>query len=387
MNKITAFVLGLLALVIVGIAVYTPEAKAAGCAPFLVASGGTGVCAIVTGAIPFGNGTSKVATSSGLTWNTTNNNLAFTYGSTTALTVTGIMYAALASTSNLTISNLGNTSTNCLQISTAGVVSATGSACAGGGFQWPFTPSTYNSIVVSATSTPLWDTYTGPGPGLIASSTFFTQASTTQFTNSGNTWLTALTSGRVPFASTAGLLQDSASFLWSSTESRLTATNASTTVLTAAAAGALYIPNAANPVVGTTAGRLAIDTTDASSSLHWVAGGNEYAVFASTSVSFNYATSSPAGTTTIVIAGPTRKVVYDQIGCTSVGGTATVQMGTGTASTTMVTSGTSLTATFTKIPTNSTFGQGVSRLFALGNWSGTGVTQVSCTLSQGYDPN
>lgn len=418
------------------------------------------------------------------------------YASSTSMTVTGSFYVVgTASTSNLTVSNLGNTITNCLQISNAGVVSATGSACAAsGGGTYPFTGTTYNGVPVSATSSPIWDTYTGIGPGLIASTTFFTQASSTQFTNSGNTWLTALTSGRIPFASTAGLLQDSAALLWSSAESRLTATNASSTALTATTlyatnatigsasalalltsgavsgyggtgacgagtavtalsatgvstctafstfanpfgtgttyntlsaatttpvwlqgspfslfasstavidyasstthsiSGALYIPSAANPTLNassvTGTSRVAIDTTDASSSIHWFAGGNEYATFASTSVSFTYATTSPAGTTTIVIAGPIRKVIYDQIGCVSVGGTVTVGgPGTGSATSTYVISGTSFTTTYTKLTSNNSYTQGVSRLFALGNWSSTAVTQVTCTLSQAYDPN
>lgn len=151
--------------------------------------------------------------------------------------------------------------------------------------------------------------------------------------------------------------------------------------------GALYIPNAANPALGATAGRLAIDTTAASTSLHWQDASGEHAVFASTSPAFSYATSSPVGTTTILIPGPTRKVIYDQMGCTSIGGTATVALGNGTATSTYQISGTSLTTTYVTLVANNTFTQGVSRLIAIGNWSSTAISQVSCTFSQAYDPN
>lgn len=201
------------------------------------------------------------------------------------------------------------------------------------------------------------------------------------------------TSGQIPFWTSTGatpaLLSGGVTgFAWDNTNSKFTATNASSTASTISTA--LYIPNAANPTMGSTVGRIAIDTTAASSSIHWVDGaGNEQAVFASTSVSFVLATSSPstAATTTIVIAGPIRKVSYVQIGCNTVGGTSNVQLGDGISSTTMVVASNSLTTTFTNLTSNNAFIQGHSRLFAVGTYSAGSVTQTTCSLSQVYDPN
>lgn len=70
------------------------------------------------------------------------------------------------------------------------VVSGTCTGCGGGGGSnaWPFTPLSYNGVANQSTTTPLWL----KNAMIIASSTFFTQASTTALTNTGNTWLTLL---------------------------------------------------------------------------------------------------------------------------------------------------------------------------------------------------
>ncbi len=82
----------------------------------------------------------------------------------------------------------GATST-CVQITgSAGLCDGTDDTGAGGG-AWPFTPSFYNSIANQSTTTPLWlrDTM------VIASTTYFTNASTTGLTIGGSSWFTGLT--------------------------------------------------------------------------------------------------------------------------------------------------------------------------------------------------
>ncbi|MEK7602479.1 MAG: hypothetical protein AAB472_03265, partial [Patescibacteria group bacterium] len=64
----------------------------------------------------------------------------------------------------------------------------------GGGGSFPFTSDLYNGTLVNSTSTALWLKGTSPF-SLIASSTFATYASSSQLTNSGNTYLTSLAAG------------------------------------------------------------------------------------------------------------------------------------------------------------------------------------------------
>lgn len=146
-------------------------------------------------------GSGNVATSSAETttrvpfWTSTNATPAllsggssgFTFNNTgTLLTITN------ASTSNLTASNfwLIGQSAGCAQFDANAKLTSTGTNCGGSD---PFTHQSYNGQTTSATTSTLWLTNTG-FPSLAASSTFFTQASTTLFTNSGNTYLTGLTS-------------------------------------------------------------------------------------------------------------------------------------------------------------------------------------------------
>jgi hypothetical protein len=75
-------------------------------------------------------------------------NLSVNFGTTTQATSTYLSVGTLASTTALTVSGLGNTSTQCLQISNQGVISATGSACGAGGA----TPS-----ATIADSEDIWD--------------------------------------------------------------------------------------------------------------------------------------------------------------------------------------------------------------------------------------
>src|SRR5437762_2412188 len=74
----------------------------------------------------------------------------------------------------------------CLTLDGSNILTTTG--CGTGGGSWPFTASTYNGVANQSTTTPFYLKNTQ----IIASSTFFTLASTTQFTNTGATWLTSL---------------------------------------------------------------------------------------------------------------------------------------------------------------------------------------------------
>lgn len=102
-------------------------AAAAGCTPFLVASGGTGVCAFQAGSIPFGNGTSPLATSTALQFSNSLSRLTVTNASTTMITAT------TASSTNLTISSTGTGASKCLRVDGLGNVSAAAADCATGG--------------------------------------------------------------------------------------------------------------------------------------------------------------------------------------------------------------------------------------------------------------
>ena len=64
----------------------------------------------------------------------TSNTISLGFGTTTANSWSQLQtFGAGASTTNLVISNLGNTGTNCLQVSALGVVSTTGAPCGGSG--------------------------------------------------------------------------------------------------------------------------------------------------------------------------------------------------------------------------------------------------------------
>ncbi|MDP1721599.1 MAG: hypothetical protein Q8L37_00150, partial [Candidatus Gottesmanbacteria bacterium] len=86
-----------------------------------------------------------------------------------------------------------------LGVDASGAVEDCTAASGGGAFAW--TPTTYSGIGVNSTSTALWLTATSPY-SLIASSTFATYASTTNFSSSGATWL-ATNGGSVGIGTTS----------------------------------------------------------------------------------------------------------------------------------------------------------------------------------------
>lgn len=98
--------------------------------------------------------------------------------------------------------------------------------------------------------------------------------------------------------------------------------------------------------------------------------------------SFTYSTTTAtAATETIPVAGAPWGRTFNNFGCTSNGGTANVQAGDGSASTTMVTSATGNTTTFIALSSNNAFISGEVMYVALGTWSGTGVRSVYCSAS------
>ncbi len=178
-----------------------------------------------------------------------------TNGTATSLVITG-----LASTSALTISGLGNTSTQCLHINNQGVVSPTGSDCGSGGATPPGGSDTqiqYNSsgsfggssnLVWSygnnrlgiGTSTPGTSlaisgvaSFAASGSTLLSSLTLPTLTATStsatstlpnlSFTNLG----TPFTTGSIPFVGVGGVLnQNNSKLFWDGTNNRLGIGNA-----------------------------------------------------------------------------------------------------------------------------------------------------------------
>jgi len=145
----------------------------------------------------------------------------------------------------------------------------------------------------------------------------------------------------------------------------------------------LIIPSSTAPSLSN-GGDIAINTTAASSSLDYHDGSAQRHLYAEKTITFAYSTTTTvAGTTTLQIMGAIRQQTYTQMGCVSTGGTFNIQIGTGSASSTMVTS-TSLTgagsATFTTLSTNNTFNKGQVKYISFGTPSATGITQLSCSM-------
>ncbi|MBM3272122.1 helix-turn-helix domain-containing protein, partial [Candidatus Kaiserbacteria bacterium] len=107
-------------------------------------------------------------------------------------TVSGLLIASNASTTNLSTASLWilGQAAGCAQFDANGRLTTTGISCGTGSGTWPFTPDTYAGVPVQSTTTSLWL----KNVSLVASSTSFTRASTTQFTASGDTWFSGLTS-------------------------------------------------------------------------------------------------------------------------------------------------------------------------------------------------
>ena len=148
----------------------------------------------------------------------------------------------------------------------------------------------------------------------------------------------------------------------------------------------LIIPNAADPTVDAT-GKIAINTTAASSSIAFHDGTAERALFAEQQRTFTVATTTTvAGTTTVKIAGSIRGITYTKLGCVSTGGTFNVQIGDGSSSSTMHTSANSATAvTFTTLSSNNAFNMGEVLYLAYGTPSVGTIKNLSCTLGYRFN--
>lgn len=131
-------------------------------------------------------------------------------------------------------------------------------------------------------------------------------------------------------------------------------------------------------------GQIGVNTSTASSSLQYYDGTAQRGVYDVTSVSFSYATSSPSGTTTVpIILGP-RGQTFVSVACRSVGGTANIQLGSNTASTTMVTSTTGATPTVTTLSANNAFDAWKTAYIDIGTFSASSVTNVTCAYGRRY---
>ena len=117
-------------------------------------------------------------TSSGIESTSTNPFMATYFVATSTSQASSFLYASTTalSATNLFASSL--TSGDCVQASTGGLLTTTGSACgsgSGGSASWPFTPSTYAGVASQSTTTPFWLN----GTQLIASSTLAVHATST----------------------------------------------------------------------------------------------------------------------------------------------------------------------------------------------------------------
>ncbi|RJQ33330.1 hypothetical protein C4568_04795, partial [Candidatus Parcubacteria bacterium] len=232
-----------------------------------MANGGTGTSTWQTNSIPYFNGT-RFTESTGLTYNGTA--LTATFASSTYLTATTATSTNIFANAATIGTFSGGTGAFSSTLAVTGVSTFTGL----GTFTNGFVSQASSSVV-----------------GLFNA----TRATTTQFTNTGSTWLTGLTSallstdqngllvstttigllglnvtnatttsfaitnltsGRVPFVTTGGSLRDSSAFLFNNTTSRLTVTNASTTAFSVS--GNAYFPGSG---IWNSSGNVGIGTT------------------------------------------------------------------------------------------------------------------------------
>lgn len=160
----------------------------------LVSNGGAGV---------YGVATSTLSASSPLTGSFTQIGSGGTLGCQTA----SVLQAGCVAAVDFSKFNSATTTFSSPLVYTIGTNAVTCPTCQIIGTDWPFTPSTYDGVANQSTTTPLWLKNTR----VIASTTYFTAASTTLFTNTGATWLTGLTSGQLVSTGANGLLTSTTS--------------------------------------------------------------------------------------------------------------------------------------------------------------------------------
>lgn len=243
--------------------------------------------------------------------------------------------AGRASTTNLTVSGIAVGAARCLQIDATGIVGVSSTACASAGVA--------TSSAESNTQIPFWTTTAGTPAQLSGGNSTFT------FTTAAN---------------------------------RINFTNGTSTNF--AATAYMEIPDAAAPIL-TVPGQIAVQTTAASTSLQ-VRDGGQFGLFATTSVSFAYPTSTPAGTTTNtqIMQGP-RGAKYSNMACRSIGATATatVIVGNGVASSTFYQAGPGTPqpvaiATPFQVEAWGTF------YIQIGSWTSNAIQNVTCGFGRDY---
>ncbi len=149
--------------------------------------------------------------------------------------------------------------------------------------------------------------------------------------------------------------------------------------------GNFYAPTSTSPTL-TSSGQFAINTTAASSGISIHNGTAQANFYDVTPRTFTYATTTPAGTTTIPVAGSSRAMTYTAIGCnTTGGGTVNARYGTGAATSTNVVSAAGNATTMTTLSSNNTQAQGTVGYIDIGSWSqATGNQYVTCTLDRRF---
>lgn len=149
MKKYLSILAGVL-IVLFGSVLFT---YAAGCTPFLVAQGGTGVCNLNATLLLFGNGTGQVATSSSLFYTTARNELSYKYGSTTAVGALDSFQVGRTATTSIVGNNGTSTFAGGIASTNAGGLSTTnGLTITGGNFLLSSgaTSTANNGITLSA---------------------------------------------------------------------------------------------------------------------------------------------------------------------------------------------------------------------------------------------
>lgn len=292
-----------------------------------------------------------------------------------------------------------------------------GNDASGAGAAYPFTTATTYGTTTSATTTPLW--LRGSLYSLFASSTsVFERASTTQLTI-GTDFVTDFSSGLSISAAGVVVVNDVSADMLASADFGSFSCNGTTCTLDAdsvndthidwgtganqvsiadlsgnqvsgalvwdfGGASSFEIVNDANPTVDAT-GEIAVNTTTASSSLRFYDGAREQALYPEWYPSYNFASStfdydgaySPTASTTYTLAHYPRATTLMSLYCKVTKGTgnATIEIGTGSASSTI-----RCTTTATENGTDVAFTQRQQVLFSVGS-AGTTAEDTQFTIT------
>lgn len=418
-----------------------PVVASALCTPFMPVQGGTGNCGLSTGFVFFGNSsaTSAFATSSAFFFTNSLNRLTFTHGSSTAQSISGNFWlTALGTPAGTLLAVDANgkviaTSTPSAGTGTVtniattfpiqgGPITTTGTLTFGGlGTTSPWTigqlamVSALNRVTSVATTTlsgsgvitvTAGASTIGSSPVTVACPTCGTGSGTVTSVGSG----TGLTGGPITTTGTLALssylatssAETSAQIpFWTSTAATPATLSGGSTGLTfngtklvfnyasstlfSTFAGGLVIPNAASSTLSA-AGQLAMNTTAASSSLNYYDGAKDVMLPDVTDVAFSYINFPTSGvsTSTFIIKGGPRARVFVNGSCASSGaGTSNAQLGSGSASTTMIVASVAGTNN-TTFSSNNVFQAWQDVQIAVGTFSSTGTTTVSCSYGKRY---